>query len=68
MAIAMATLKKMTRSLTAIRDHVYCTKGVGGLSAKLDLIYVIANETLIEVEPEIAEIKAEAGSNMRSQQ
>jgi hypothetical protein len=58
MAIAMDTFNKMTRSLTAIRDHVYCTRCVGGPGAKLDLIYVIANETLKECEPEIAEFKS----------
>jgi coproporphyrinogen III oxidase-like Fe-S oxidoreductase len=58
MTLAIDTLNKMTRSLTAIRDHVYCTRSIGGPSAKLDLIYVIANETLNECEPEIAEFKA----------
>jgi hypothetical protein len=58
MVTTLDTLNTMSRSLTAIRDHVYCPHGVGGPSAKLDLIYVIANETLKDCEPEIAKFKA----------
>jgi hypothetical protein len=54
----MQTINKVTAALTAIRGYIYC--GGPTDSAMLDLIYVIVNETLNEVAPEIETIKIEA--------
>jgi hypothetical protein len=54
---ALQTIAKLTKALAGIRDFVY-TKNADD-HAKLNLIFVIANETLNEVAPEIERIKVE---------
>jgi hypothetical protein len=57
-SMALQTMVKMTKALRGIRD-LYDNKYIDH-DAKMGLVYVIANETLKEVEPEIAAIKTEA--------
>jgi len=55
---SLQAIDKLARALVAIRDFVGSTTPEA--AAKLGLIYVIANETLNEVTPEIDQIKADA--------
>jgi hypothetical protein len=55
---ALQTIAKLTNALEGIRNYI--GSKTPNNAAKLDLIYVIANETLNEVEPEIEKIKADA--------
>jgi hypothetical protein len=55
--VPMLTINKLTAALEAIRTYIDCKAPTD--AAKLGLIYVIANETLIETAPEIGAIKAE---------
>jgi hypothetical protein len=57
--VPMLTINKLTRALDSIRSIVYSKNWLND-SAKLDTIYVIANETLDETAPEIEKIKADA--------
>jgi hypothetical protein len=52
------TIAKQMKALNAIKIYLDCPSVSS--EAKLGLIYVIVNETIKEVEPEIAAIKAAA--------
>jgi hypothetical protein len=57
--MALQTMKKLTSALDAIRAYSISPFGPDA-AGKLNLIHVITNETLKEVEPEIAAIKLDA--------